>query len=289
MFVRQFHQFVSNIFPRSKKDGGYRIILDLMSLNPFVQYKHFKMEIFVTAKQLVSRRCYVACIDLKDAYYSVPVHRDNRKYLKFSWMSQLWQFKALPNGLTSAPRLFTKLLKPVLGLLWAQDHVVMAYLDYILIIGKTRETAESSISVVKLNFERLGFLIHPDISKLTPIRVIDYLGFSINSNHMSVTLPKDKRLELIEGCMKLIEEQHPSIKQVASLIGKLVVAFPAVQFGPLHYQNLQCAKEQAVRLHTGHYDRPMQLPAEAIVDVHWWIMNISSSSSKILGDQPSIV
>lgn len=113
------HQFVSNIFTRQKKDGGYLIILDLTQLNTFVQYKHFKMESFVTAKQLISRGCYMACIDLKDAYYSVPVHKDHRKYLKFSWMGQQWQFKALPNGLTSAPRLFTKILKPALALLRA--------------------------------------------------------------------------------------------------------------------------------------------------------------------------
>ena len=117
--VHQVHQFVSNIFLRPKKDGGFRIILDLKKLNPFVLYRHFKMETLVTAKQLISRGCHMATIDLKDAYYSVPVHCEHRKYFKFIWINQLWQYKALPNGLTSAPSVFTKLLKPILGLLRA--------------------------------------------------------------------------------------------------------------------------------------------------------------------------
>ena len=58
-------QFVSNIFPRPKKDGGCRVILDLTHLNSSVLYRHFKMDTFVTAKQLVSQGCYMATIDCK--------------------------------------------------------------------------------------------------------------------------------------------------------------------------------------------------------------------------------
>ena len=173
----------------------------------------------------------MATIDLKDAYYSVPIHHQYGRYLKFSWMGQLWQFKALPNGLTSAPRLFTKLLKPVLALLRAQNHIVMAYLDDILIISNTQETAEESVSATKHLFERLGFLVHPTKSKLEPSQKIDYLGFVIDSVDMSVTLPTAKAVEITEVCTSLVEKQQPSIQKVASVIGKLVAAFPAVQFG----------------------------------------------------------
>ena len=108
-------EFVSNIFTKTKKDGGCRVIIDLTHLNTFVKYTHFKMDTFETAKSLISEGCFMACIDLKDAYYSVSIQKHHRKFLKFTWMDQLWQYKALPNGLTTAPRLFTKLLKPVLA------------------------------------------------------------------------------------------------------------------------------------------------------------------------------
>ena len=43
-------QFISNIFTHRKKDGGLRMILDLSLLNQFIDYKHFKMDTFETAK-----------------------------------------------------------------------------------------------------------------------------------------------------------------------------------------------------------------------------------------------
>jgi hypothetical protein len=53
-------------------------------------------------------------IDLKDAYYSIPVAAEDQKYLKFIWREKLYVFTSLPMGLTSSPRIFTKVLKPVL-------------------------------------------------------------------------------------------------------------------------------------------------------------------------------
>ena len=54
-------------------------------------------------------------MDLKDAYLSVPIHADHSKYLRFEWESELWEFTCLPFGLSSAPRVFTKVMKPVIG------------------------------------------------------------------------------------------------------------------------------------------------------------------------------
>ena len=55
----------------------------------------------------------MASIGLSDDYYSVPVALTDQKYLLFKFEGQLYKFVCLPNGLSSAPRIFTKLLKPV--------------------------------------------------------------------------------------------------------------------------------------------------------------------------------
>ena len=92
-------EFISRIFVRPKKDGTYRLILNLKKLNNFVKYHHFKMETIHTATQLMKKNCYMASIDLRDAYYSVPVCKNHQKYLKFSWRNVLYRFTCLPNGL----------------------------------------------------------------------------------------------------------------------------------------------------------------------------------------------
>ena len=69
----QENQFISPIFTKQKKDGEYRMILNLKELNKSVEYHHFKMDTFEIALNLVKPNCYMASIDLRHAYYSVPV------------------------------------------------------------------------------------------------------------------------------------------------------------------------------------------------------------------------
>lgn len=107
-------EFISSVFTRPKKDGTHRMILNLKKINEFVTYRHFKMDTLQSILNLVTKDCYMASLDLKDAYYSVAISMDYRKYLSFRWRNKLYRFTCLPNGLASCPRIFTKLLKPAL-------------------------------------------------------------------------------------------------------------------------------------------------------------------------------
>ena len=91
------------------------MILNLKKLNLYATKAHFKMDTLHTITKLIEKDCFMASIDLKDAYYSVPITRTDRKYLRFLWQGTLFQFTCLPNGLSCAPRKFTKLLKPALS------------------------------------------------------------------------------------------------------------------------------------------------------------------------------
>ena len=59
----------------------------------------------------------MASIDLRKAYFSLPIHHINRPFLRFEWNSQLYQYTSLPNGLSSRPRVFTREMKIVFAVL----------------------------------------------------------------------------------------------------------------------------------------------------------------------------
>ena len=66
--------YVSSIFLREKKDKAtHRLILNLKKYNENVVYRHFKMDNLSTVFNMVRQDCYMASIDLADAYYTVPV------------------------------------------------------------------------------------------------------------------------------------------------------------------------------------------------------------------------
>ena len=109
--------FVSQIFLVEKEDGGLRPLINLMGLNRFVKAEHFKMEGLHLLPDLLQSQDWMVKMDLKDAYLQVPIHSDYKHLLAFQWEEKTYKFHCLPFGLSAVPRVFTKLLKPVVGFL----------------------------------------------------------------------------------------------------------------------------------------------------------------------------
>lgn len=99
------NQFFSHHFVRPQKDGGSRPIFNLKQLNQWVKYEHFKFEGFVMVKSVMKMGDFLCKIDLKDAYQCIQVHPLHRKFLRFMWKGKILQYRSLPSGLTSGPRL----------------------------------------------------------------------------------------------------------------------------------------------------------------------------------------
>ena len=156
--------FISNIFLVPKSEGRWRLILNLKALNEFVLCKHFKMEDIRCVKDLITKGDHMCKLDLKDAYLSISIHESSRQFLKFNWQGTVYEYTALPFGLSAAPRVFTKVLKPALAALRAAGIRLVAYLDDFLIIGRTKEDAEAAFRKTKNLLQSLGFVINMEKS-----------------------------------------------------------------------------------------------------------------------------
>ena len=105
-------QFVSRLFLVPKNSGDMRPVINLKTSNTFVAYQHFKMKNINISLSDILRPNDFTAIDLKDAYFTVPIHSAYSKFLPFYWRGVLYEFIALPFRLPSALRVFTKLMKP---------------------------------------------------------------------------------------------------------------------------------------------------------------------------------
>ncbi|KAJ1162206.1 hypothetical protein NDU88_002679 [Pleurodeles waltl] len=68
-------------------------------------------------------------LDLQDAYFHIPALPPYRRYLEFVVGHKHFQFTVLPFGLTSAPRVFTKVMVVVAAYLRRLGVPVFAYLE----------------------------------------------------------------------------------------------------------------------------------------------------------------
>ena len=280
-------EFISPIFLRLKKNKvDYRMILNLKDLNNFVVYKHFKMESLNSVLDLMTPGCFMASIDIKDAYYSVPIAKEHQKFLRFIWRDHLYQYVCLPNGLSSAPRIFTKLLKPVFKFLREQGLLSSAYIDDVYLQGDTYH--ENALRTVQL-LKNLGFVIQEEKSCLNPSQQLEYLGFVLDSVTMTVKLTHARVEKVVKACEKLLNDSHPTILNLAEVIGLMVSSFPGVEYGPLYYRSLDMAKTDGLRQNKGNFSDQILLNDASSEDLRWWITNLPLSSKAISHGEADII
>lgn len=267
-------QFISPIFLIPKSNGTYRFILNLKTLNRFILHKHFKMEDIRTASKLLSKDVYMATIDLKDAYFFVPIHKSCRKYLRFRFDGKLYEFTCLPFGLCSAPFIFTKLIKPVLAYLRSEGHSLVAYLDDLWCVADDYVSCLNTITNIVSTIERLGFIINYEKSVLIPNQRCKFLGIQLNSHDMTLELPSEKRHKIYKMIQNISSKSSIKIREWAQFLGTLTAACPAVEYGWIYTKRFERQKYLAL-LKEPDYDVKMKINPSLKSDFLWWETKIN--------------
>ena len=286
-------EYISPIFARKKKDDSLRIILNLKELNKSVEYHHFKMDNRNMAAQLMTKNCYMASIDLRQAYYLVPIAEEHKKYLRFMWKGQLMQFTCLPNGLACAPRLFTKLLKPVYSTLREEGISIVGYIDDTFLAVESEEACIKAVERTIELLTELGFIINMKKSVLKPTQQISYLGYVFDSRRMTISLGEDKREKMSETCrtirMRAECKQSVKVRKVAELVGLMVAYNEGADMGPLHYRNLERDKIVALKQNKGNYDASMHISKAGLQDIVWWESHVYTVFKNVWRNVPTKV
>ena len=123
-----------------KLNNRWRPVLDLSTLNTFLNTGSFKMETPETIRTSLRAGEWVTSIDFKDAYFHIPIHSQSRKYMRFHLQSRSYQFKVLPCGLSTAPMEFTVVAKEVKLMALQKGIRIHQYLDDWLVRASTHDT-----------------------------------------------------------------------------------------------------------------------------------------------------
>ena len=144
----------SRLFLVSKATGEWRPIIDLSSLNVFVHCPSFTMEMPRSILGAVQQGQWLTSLDLKVAFFHRGINPADRCYLRFCHNGTTWQFTVLPCGLSTSPRVFTKILKPVLAYAHLHRVKLHMYLDDWLLNPVTHQETLEQVPVPKA---RVGF------------------------------------------------------------------------------------------------------------------------------------
>ena len=205
-----------------------------------------------------------------DAYYNVKIHPEHQQFLKFTYKGQLYKFTVFPNGLSSCPHRFTKIMKPLLAKIRLLLHIISGYLDDLYLQNHNYEDCVRAIIDTLQILEQYDFTIHPDKSVLIPSQTITVLGFVINLKDMTITLTAQKITILISLIERILSTPDKvTIRQVAKVLGHLVSSLPAVMFGALYYRCLDKDKTSALKVSNGNFQASMSISQQGIRELTW--------------------
>ena len=264
--------FYSRLFLVEKATGGWRPVIDLSHLNDFVQLTSLKMETVASVLLSVREGDFLASLDLKDAYFQIPIHGSSRKLLRFMSEGTVYQFKALCFGLSTAPQVFTRVFAAVSA--WAHSRGVrlLRYLDDWLVLSSSEKKAKESIRELLSLCRTLGIVINEKKSDLVPSQSAKYLGMTIDTGAGKV-FPSLARVEkFLTVAERFCSMQSPPAQLWQVILGHLASLERLVPHGRLRMRSLQWHLKMHWSPESDPPSLPVALPEEARRDLSWWMV-----------------
>ena len=197
----------------------------------------------------------------------------------------MYEFVCLPFGLSSAPRVFTKIMKPIFSYMRSQGISCFFYIDDSLNQDIDQETCMNNATMLLQMMEELGFYINFEKSALHPSRRIQYLGFIIDSEQFKLFLPEEKLEKILESSKRILMKSKVSIREITALIGLYNSASMAIQLGPLFHRYLDSDKCLALKENLQNYDKKICLSNNSVNEIEWWINNVKNYNGKVIRPQ----
>ena len=167
--------------------GKKRLILDLRHVNKCLVKQRVKYEHWKVALAYFAKDSYMFSFDIKSGYHHVEISQEHQTFLGFSWRAPgsggevFYVFTVLPFGLSTAPYLFTKLLKPLEKHWRLQGICIAIFLDDGWGTVQDREGYCITAQAVRKDLASAGFITNDEKSVCEPTQNLNWLGIAWNS------------------------------------------------------------------------------------------------------------
>lgn len=241
-------------------------------MNSFAATETFSYQTIQQAVELIKPGCFLAKLDLKNAYRSVKIHPSNYTATGIKWKfngdsSYTYMVDTrLPLGASKSPEIFEKLSQAVCKMMkFKYNYNVIGYLDDYMCICNTYEECLNCINNLLLLLRKLGFGINYNKFE-GPSNVLTFLGIQLNTIQMTMELPQDKLCSFKESLLHFRARQKVTKRYIQSIIGKLSWATQCVYGGRFHMRRL--IDRMCFLVKPWHKTR---VTKDMKADIEWWL------------------
>ena len=209
--------------------GKKRLILDLRHVNQYIVKAKIKYEDWKVGLKYFQKGSFMISFDLKSGYHHIEIHKNFQKFLGFSWKCsktnklKYYVFTVLPFGLSSAPYVFTKCLKP-LQKYWRLQGIQLAlFLDDGWLIECIYENCLALAKTIRCDLVNSGLICNVDKSVWVPCQIIEWLGIVWNSRDGCISISEKRITNILQFIEEIIKNEFVvSARKLASLTGKII-------------------------------------------------------------------
>ena len=273
------------LFLVPKPGGRWRMIHDLRRVNDFIAYRKFRLSGLQQVRHQLRPGQWMASVDLTAAYHHIKIHADDQPAVGFVVEGRAYMYRALCFGVASAPRLFTKMLQPVVAAMRREGHLVSFYLDDGLVLGRSPEQCRRGVRRLLQLLHTLGFAVNPDKCQLTPTQRLVYLGVVIDTRHGLLLLPAAKVARLRKDARRLARAHTVPLRQLAAFAGRANFAALCLRLGRLHVHPLMHVVAAAFK-RSRRWDLQVTVPAPLRRQLLWWARRLHEWNGAALFPPP---
>jgi ribonuclease HI len=281
--------FYSRMFVVPKHGGKWRPIIDLSPLNVFIPKFPFKMETPATIRLALRPNDWLTSIDLKDAYFHIPIHQSSRPYLRFVWLDRIYQFKALCFGLSTAPYVFTRVFRIVSTLAHQEGFRLYRYLDDWLLAAQSPQEVTAATQFVLRTCLELGLIVNMEKSELKPTQRTVFLGMQLDTATFMVK-PSEDRLSRLDAALRsFFRDEAPTAKAYLRIMGHMASLEKMLPLARLRIRPIQ---QHLASCWSTEQDMETRVPIslEVLEAVQWWEnRNNLSTGVRIHPEQPDFL
>ena len=209
--------------------GKLRLILDLRHVNQYVSKNSVKYEDWRTALTYFQTDAFMIAFDLKSGYHHIDIHPESQKFLGFAWKGPkdrsclYYVFTVLPFGLSSAPFIFNKCLKP-LQKCWRKQGISIALCldDGWLTESSFAECLQLS-QTIRTDLREAGLITSEDKCIWQPCQELIWLGLVWNSVRGTIAITQRRIYNITHTIQSIVSQEFSvSARQLASFTGKII-------------------------------------------------------------------
>jgi hypothetical protein len=135
---------------------------------------------------------------------------------------------------------------------------------------------------VRRLLESLGFVISEEKSEEDPTQEIEYIGLTISSIPMTLSLPDKKVTAIKNGYRLVLRKDVLSLRYMASMLGNFNWASAAVNVAQSHYRGFQALFLTNFKPVKGDLHKRVKLNSESRADLVWWASNADFQAGRAI-------